>query len=411
MTQRQGNRITFGEAFYIVDVPGALACLHQVAKAGYVDAVLDFATCNAALPAPILAICSRVLDMRREGFEVQLVLPRKPSLSKHFINANWAHLLDPERNQPSQFKGFTILPATLFADSSAQKNAVDSIVAGILGAIPDLNRQGLAALEWSVNEITDNVLVHSQSQVGGIVQMSMFERTSRRIEYIVVDAGVGIPRTLRQSHPELTSDTAALEQAIREGVTRDKSLGQGNGLYGSYQVCSHSNGSFHLQSGSAKLVFTSAKGLQVSTEKVPFEGTLIAAQINFSDPQLLAEALKFGGRVHVPMDFVETHYEDADNDEVRFSLRDETTSFGSRLAGTPVRNKLLNLERMCPAQKIIIDFADVPLVSSSFADEVFGKLFLEMGAVTFAQRFEFLNLTLLVRQLMDRAIAQRMARQ
>jgi hypothetical protein len=350
------------------------------------------------------------MNMRSEGFDFQLHLPQKPELAKHFLNANWAHLLDPERNGPSQFRGFTILPATHFLDSETQKQAVDRILEGILGAIPDLSREGLAALEWSVNEITDNVLVHSQSPVGGLVQMSMFERVTRRIEYIVVDGGVGIPKTLRQAHPEITSDAAALEQAIREGVTRDKSLGQGNGLYGSYQVSSHSKGYFHLQSGRAKLAFVGTKGLQVSSENVPFEGTLISAQINLSDPQLLAEALKFGGEVHVPTDYVEIHYEHTDANEVYFVLRNETPSLGSRLAGTPVRNKLINLVRMCPGQRIIIDFLNVPLVSSSFADEVFGKLFLELGPVTFAQRFEFRNLPSIVRQLMDKAIAQRMSK-
>jgi STAS-like domain of unknown function (DUF4325) len=407
---RDGNRIIFLDSLYISELPIALALLHQVVKAGYVDAVLDFNSCTAALPAPILAICSQVMKLRLNQFEFELVLPRKPELARHFINANWAHLLDPENNAPSKFRGFTILPATQFGDSAAQKTAVDRIVDGILGATPDLDREGLAALEWSVNEITDNVLVHSQSPVGGLVQMSMFQRTSKRIEYIVVDAGIGIPRTLRQGHPELSSDTAALERAIREGVTRDENLGQGNGLHGSYQVCSHSNGFFHLQSGSAKLAFTSSQGLQVSTEKVPFEGTLVAAQINFSDPQLLGEALKFGGRVHVPMDFVEVHYEQSDCDEVRFSLKSAASSFGSRLAGTPVRNKLMNLVRMCANQRIIVDCSDVPLVSSSFADEVFGKLFMELGPMTFAQRLEFLNLSSIVRQLTDKAIAQRMSK-
>jgi hypothetical protein len=410
VTHRDGNRIIFVDTLYISELPGALALLHQVVKAGYVDAILDFGSCTAALPAPVLAICSQVMKLRLSQFEFELVLPKRPDLARHFINANWAHLLDPARNAPSRFRGFTIFPATQFGDSAAQKTAVDRIVDGILGATPDLDRKGLAALEWSVNEITDNVLVHSQSPVGGLVQMSMFQRMSRRIEYIVVDAGIGIPRTLRQSHPDLSSDTAALERAIREGVTRDENLGQGNGLYGSYQVCSHSKGVFHLQSGFAKLAYTSSKGLAVSAEKVPFEGTLVAAQINFSDPQLLGEALKFGGRVHVPMDFVETHYEQNDSDEVQFTLKTEATSFGSRLAGTPVRNKLVNLVRMCPGQRIIIDFTDVPLVSSSFADEVLGKLFMELGPMTFAQRLDFRNLSSIVRQLTDKAIAQRMSK-
>jgi hypothetical protein len=76
-------------------------------------------------------------------------------------------------------------------------------------------------LSGRLNEITDNVLVHAQSPIGGLVQVSTFKRTTKRIEYIVVDAGIGIPKTLRQSHPEL-SDAAALENAIKQGVTRDK---------------------------------------------------------------------------------------------------------------------------------------------------------------------------------------------
>jgi hypothetical protein len=410
VTQREGNRIIFGSTVYAADITGALVCLYQTQKAGFDDVILDFSGCTAVLPTPILAICARVINMREKGVGFSLLLPKKHELNRHFVNANWAHLLGPTENRPSQFRGFTILPATHFRDSDEQHQAVNRILDGILGAIPGLSREGLAALEWSVSEITDNVLVHAQSPVGGLVQMSMFKRTTKRIEYIVVDAGVGIPKTLRQSHPELTSDSAALEQAIREGVTRDKDLGQGNGLYGSFQVSSHSRGIFHLQSGFAKLAFTAPRGLQVTTEKVPFDGTLISAQIDLSDPKLLQEALIFGGRRHVPVDFVETHYEHFQRPEVQFVLKNETHSVGSRLAGTPLRNKLMNLLQMCPSQKIVFDFQDIQLISSSFADEVFAKLFVDIGPTAFAQRFEFLNLPALIRQLIDKAIAQRMAK-
>jgi hypothetical protein len=57
----------------------------------------------------------------------------------------------------------------------------------------------------------------------------------------------------------------------------------------------------------------------------------------------------------------------------------------------------------------VIDFADVPLVSSSFADEVLGKLFVELGPLTFMQRFEMRNVQTTVKQLVDKAIAQRTA--
>jgi anti-sigma regulatory factor (Ser/Thr protein kinase) len=351
------------------------------------------------------------MKMRNAGAEFELLLPAKPELERLFRNSNWAHFIDPDRHPPSQFKGFTMVPATQFTNPTEQRHAVNRILNALLGAIPDLDRRELSALEWSVNEITDNVLVHAQSPIGGIVQVSTFQRARKRFEYIVVDAGVGIPKTLRHSLPPNSTDAVVLERAIREGVTRDSDIGQGNGLFGSYQICSHSMGFFQLESGYGKLAFTEKNGLRVTTERVPFEGTLVAAQINFSDPSFLAEALRFNGRQHVPMDFVELTYEQHDRDEALFVMKNEAASFGSRVAGTPLRNKLINIVRMCPGQKIIVDFSDVPLISSSFADEVLGKLFVELGPMTFIQRFEFRNVSTTVQQLIDKAITQRASHQ
>jgi anti-sigma regulatory factor (Ser/Thr protein kinase) len=349
------------------------------------------------------------MRLHRARVDVTLIKPKDIALARLFQNANWAHFLHPRDNPLSTFKGYSQIPATQFTNGAEQQRAVNRIVNAIMGAIPDLERKELAALEWSVNEITDNVLNHAQSGIGGLVQVSTFKRTQKRVEYIVADAGAGIPATLRATHPQLTSDADALDCAIREGVTRDKSVGQGNGLFGSYQICSHSKGFFQVEAGYGKLVFTDRHGLHVSTEKVPFEGTLVAAQIDFSVPHLLEEALKFNGKPHTPVDFVELRYEQHGNQEVLFMLRDESSSFGSRVAGAPVRTKLANLVRMCPGQRIAIAFSGVPLVSSSFADEVFGKLFAELGPMTFMQRFELSNVDTTVRLLVDKAIAQRMS--
>jgi hypothetical protein len=57
---------------------------------------------------------------------------------------------------------------------------------------------------------------------------------------------------------------------------------------------------------------------------------------------------------------------------------------------------------------IAFDFTDVPLISSSFADEVFGKLFLEFGAMEFMRRCSFQGVDTTVMRLIDKAIAQRM---
>lgn len=407
---RDKNRIVFRGEFQIQDLTRPLAHLHQaVQESGYRDIILDFSACTAAFAGPMLALCAQIMNLRNAKIDVELVEPGDPKLKRLFHNANWSHFLCPRSQEASTFKGYTQVPATNFRNGDEQQKAVNRIVNAILGAIPDLERKELAALEWSVNEITDNVLNHAQSKIGGLVQVSIFQKARKKVEYIVSDAGIGIPTSLRGTHPKFSSDVDALNHAIREGVTRDKSVGQGNGLFGSYQICSHSKGFFQVESGYGKLLFTDRAGLHVTTEKVPYEGTLVIAQIDFSVPGLLEEALRFGNKTHAPLDFVETHYEQDGAQDVLFKVADEASSFGSRIAGAPVRNKLTNLVRMCPQQKIQVDFSGVPLVSSSFADEMLGKLFAELGPLTFMQRFELRNVEPTVKQLVDKAIAQRMA--
>lgn len=409
---RDGNRIVFGGAFSVSEIHWPLAGIHQaVHDFGYQDLVLDFRACEAAYSGPMLALCTQILRLREQRIDSELILPQDEKLARLFRNANWAHFLEPRKFEPSTFRGHSQIPGTQFKTPEDQHKAVNRIVNAILGAIPDIERSNFAALEWSVNEITDNVITHSESVVGGLVQVSTFRKNQKIVEYIVADAGLGIPETLRSGRPEISQDTEALDQAIREGVTRDKKLGQGNGLFGSFQISSLSGGRFQIDSGHARLLFDSKARVPfaIHNEKIPFDGTLVMAQIDFSNPQLLSEALKFAGKRHQLVDFVEMHYERHDVEELKFVLADEARSCGSRVAGTPVRVRLANLLRMCPGQRIEIDCSNVPLVSSSFADEVFGKLFVKLGPLAFMQRVALRNVDPLVRGLIDKAIGQRMA--
>lgn len=408
---RDGNIIRFQGQYRDADLHFPLACLHHaVTDYGYRDVVLDFSACTETYPGPMLALCSEVLRLRSEQIDAELVLPTKTDLARLFINANWAHLLEPRKFGASRFRGHTQIPATRFANPAEQNDAVNRIVNAILGGIPDIRRENFAALEWAVNELTDNVIVHSQSVIGGLVQVSNFRRNSKIIEFTIADSGLGIPATLRSGGAFLGSDTDALDRAIREGVTRDKSIGQGNGLYGSYQICCQSGGVFQIESGHARLLYRPGPhGLEIRDQRVPVRGTLVIAKINFSDPDLLKDALRFSGKSHKPIDYIETKYEGALDETIYVSLADEAQSFGSRVAGTPIHIKLYNLVQMCPGQPIEIDFAGIPLVSSSFADEVFGKLFVKLGPLQFMQRIRFKNVEQTVRMLVDRAISQRVS--
>lgn len=386
-----------------------LARIHQaVEKEGYQELVLDFSECNSAFPGPMLAICAQVARLRENGIYSKLLMPTDSKLHKLFVNTNWANLLDPRSYDPSFFKGYSQVPTTQFKTPEQQKLVVDKIMDAALSAVHGLERTDFAAFEWAINELTDNVLTHSESTIGGLVQVSTFRKKTKRVEFVIADSGIGIPFSLRQSRAEITSDTEALNEAIREGVTRDKALGQGNGLYGSWRVCNLSGGQFFLDSGYARLANKSKGDLRVESGPIPYKGALISAVIDFSNPGILESALSFGDSTHATYDYIEQRFEEYSMDDLVFRFKDEAASLGSRLAGTPVRQKLMNISRMSNGRKIHLDFSDIALVSSSFADEVIGKAFAELGTVGFKKKFELANMSPIVKQIVERAIQQRL---
>jgi hypothetical protein len=196
-------------------------------------------------------------------------------------------------------------------------------------------------------------------------------------------------------------------QSVRSGVTRNAQDFQGNGLYGTLEICRAGGGEFTLNAGNAALICVNG-AVNAKYEPIPFVGTTIDAHIDFSDPTLLEKALLINGKIHKPVDYIELKYEQYDLKTIPFKLNEQSISFRSRPAGKPMRIKLSNLLKNCPGQILFIDFENITVVSSSFADEVFGKLFVELGPMNFMQSIRFINISPTIQGLVDRAIKQRM---
>lgn len=394
------GQITYGSVHRL------LALIHHAIDAGFDEVTLSLTDCTGAWPGPMLQLCAQAMAYRDAGNYVWLELPENQKLARLFLNANWANLIDPRRYDEGRFRGISKLPATQYRTPSEQHQMVNQIVQAALASTTNCERSEIRAFEWAINEVTDNVIVHAKSSCGGLVQVSTFPQR-RHIMFAVADAGMTIPATLRGGHPDIVSDTEALEQALREGVTRDTSIGQGNGLFGTYRICQRGRGSFVLDSRYAYATYSPKKGLHIRNTQIPYRGTLVVAELDFSQPGLLEDALKIAGKVKRPVDFIETHYESDDGQTLHVRLADEAKSFGSRAAGEPLRRRLENLARMTTSNRIDIDFDGIPLVSSSFADEVIAKLFVQFGPISFMKRFRIVNADETVSELIDKAIRQR----
>jgi STAS-like domain of unknown function (DUF4325) len=77
------------------------------------------------------------------------------------------------------------------------------------------------------------------------------------------------------------------------------------------------------------------------------------------------------------------------------------------ISGKRARRKIDNI-LVDKENSIMFDCSGIPLISSSFADEVFAKLFAELGPLEFMRRCSFRLVDPTVKRLIDKAIEQRM---
>ncbi len=343
----------------------------------------------------------------KAGIDLELVLPIAPDMEKLFQNTNWAHLIDFRDFEESRFRGYTHAPAIRFTNGIEQTKAVDRVLDILLAALLILGETSYDILSGPLMKLLTNVMNHSQSSIGGLVQVTN-HRHRERIELVVADSGIGIPASLRPTHPAIQTDTEALHAAIQEGVTRDKNVGQGNGLYGTWSICQKTDGDFSIRSGYASLLSPRQAEVSSTRNLIPFNGTVVVAKIGYSDRFDLSQALVFSGRIHVPTDYIETHFNEDGAGNIIFVLGNESHGFGSRTAGDPVRRKLINVVSCLDNGRVMVDLSGVNLLSSSYADEVFGKLFVELGPMNFMGKIQLVNVDPLVKNLVDRAITQRM---
>jgi hypothetical protein len=383
------------------------AAIDRVERNGDSNLCLDFTSVVNAYPNGMVPIIATVENLRHKGISFKVLLPNHFNTRKMFRSVNWAYLLSPSDFDASEAHHDRHLVTRRFTDAAEQKSVVDDFMDVVLRNI-SAPRPIFSGLEWSVNEITDNVLNHSNSIFGGLIQANIYLKNNT-VAFAVADAGRGILASLSEGIPSLRTDSQAIGEAIKAEVTRGAKFGQGNGLAGAVRVTTLSGGSFELTSGKSRLLVTPTESK--NSDRRPFQyfqGTAVAGQIRISEDFSIEEALSFGNRSYAPVDFIELNSEQDDDKSLKIELKAESTGYGTRQAGKQLRTKAINLLRAEKTHPLVIDWAGIPVISSSFADEFLGKLFLELGPLTFSSRVRNIGMEQLIAGLLDKAISQRL---
>lgn len=368
---------------------------------GYTEIVFDFHRLRneivyANIATPIAAFCDHLsaetdLRFRLEGTPKSLTdkhvfLPIDAGFTEHRYNP-----LNKVWKFSSPEDVFFIV--TMLIDDLRGRDLIDGTDA-------------LLSLEWSLNEVVDNVLQHSKTGIGYV--MGQLHSNEKNVVFCVADAGQGIYNSLRTSKEFRPSDKIdAITLAMREGVTRSKKEHQGNGLWGLHRIIEFSTGNLAITSSGAR-IFVDSSG-RVSKESGPLlsnpkigGGTVVDFQINYGNPVRIEDALNG----HRPESIKISNSMDESGEVLLYPLAKKPTGFGTRKAGVRVRNEIMNMlhESELP---MVVDFDKVAIISSSFADEVFGKIFKKLGPLEFMKWLNLKNMNPTVSAIIDKAIAQR----
>lgn len=270
------------------------------------------------------------------------------------------------------------------------------------------------ALNWCIYEVLDNVFQHSKASAGYV--MMQLHGQSRKCVIAVSDMGIGVQQSLVRARAESHVDPAQLREAhlaiahaAQAGVTSKGRLNQGNGLFGLRRAIEINGGSLTIRSGRG--MWSSMAGVVTASSDLTrpvldanrHQSTTIDWQLDCATPVSINEALGRTERGSEMLEEIEVgpgHY--------RIDAAEIEDSIGSRVKGSEVRVRLQNY-LSAGAKQVVIDLTQVGVVSSSFADEVLGKLALEMGELEYRRRIFIDGASVTNRGLIEKAIELRLA--
>lgn len=382
----------------IPEVINGLKRLHF--KFGHNKIIVDLERVGKVFPYPTVPIAGYIHYFKEE-LNVDFEFVNVPTYLKKI------HFLSPDDiNRTTTGQGSNFLDRVWLFHTS---NDVHTLVNGFLASIRKsctVEEGILQACEWGLNEIMDNVIQHSDEKTGFV--MGQVLKESQILKISIFDYGRGIFQSLRHSIHRPRNASDAISLAIQEGVTRDKKVGQGNGMWGLYNIININDGGLQIISGKGGLNFVNRTKRNESYQNIIMlnkykQSTAVNFDIRLNNPVSMKEAL--GG--YEPVDLFLENLED-EFDRIVYKIAEQSSGTGTRQSGLRIKNELINIYKSAK-KPVIIDFEGVGIIASSFADELIGKLITELGLFQFQAAFPMKNMNPTIQAIVQRSVSQRLA--
>lgn len=367
--------------------------------------VLDFKNVHTTFPNASVRAAAAIDYMRNSGVKINVINMHR--------NQERVHI-----NNPLQITELSRGETHLTNSVWRYENEVDAhrITQLYMDALIDniACQDGVIdTLNWCIYEVLDNVFQHSQAPCGYV--MMQFHRKERYCVISVMDNGLGIHQSLARAsnsdpidRSRIATPDGAIDYALEKGVTSKGRANQGNGLHGLRQAVEMNGGSLSIRSGFGQWTRKPGGEFFADTDRSrPILGTSLGYgtcvdwRLDCSKSVNINDAI---GRPTIDSPILDPIQKDAGY--YQLNAREFEEYLGSRNEGAKVRNRIINYLSL-GAPQIVITYKSVGVISSSFADEVHGKLAAQMGIENYRKQVFIEDVSNTNHQLIQRAIELR----
>ena len=389
--------------FRRLDHPGCtwalLSHIYQGIKAGFLDFSLDFRGVDSSYPNVCAPIASIIDYYTSEGIEFKCLYTSNSYLER-------TCLCGPASSDDSKRLAAGAMDRVWIFTATSIGNVVNSLVRELARSV-ECKAGVLQSVEWSVYEIMDNVIQHSGRDHGYI--MGVVHQKAKHVAFCIADSGQGILNSFKGSIHTPRNSLDAITLAIKEGVTRDTAIGQGNGLWGLHRVVAQNKGKLAISSASATWIFEGE--VATTRDRLPFlsrehGGAIVDFQLDTNQPISIEEALRDKRSESQKVTSLYMDKFDTFTDFMHYPLKEHSAGTGTRASALRIRNEIVNILNS-NKRPILLDFDSVAVISSSFADELIGKLLVHLGFVGFNQMIHLRSMNSTVQAIVQRSVNQR----
>lgn len=295
-----------------------------------------------------------------------------------------SNVFSPARCVPAEERSDPSNIVWEYRDANELEFLINLVLTTIYRRVPS-KKNTLLALEYCLSELLDNVIRHSKDEAGFF--MYSLQNDNQRIAVSIADQGIGIRRSFEDSSYRPISASDAITLAMQKGVT-SSSDGAGNGLWTTTEIITCNTGRLTITSGGGAVYYNKELGRVGSFDDVPtldphWPGTNIDFQLDFQNE---IDFLRLWGGLPSPIDTRTERLENSD-DQIVLRIRDHSFGTSTRESGKEMRVLAANLLRTQP-RIVLLDFSEVAMISSSYADELIAKLLTDSSIANAADRLK-----------------------